>query len=150
MGNLHFEIAIQAPVEKVYATMLADESYRKWTEVFSPGSYYKGSWEKGSTILFLGPGEKGEGGMISRIKENIPEQFVSIEHLGMVKDGVEITSGPEVDSWAGALENYTFEAADGGGTLLKVDMLSSGDANMEQYFNDTWPKALQTLKGLCE
>lgn len=149
MGNLHFEIAIQAPVEKVYATMLADESYRKWTEVFAPGSYYKGTWDKGSKILFLGLGEKGEGGMVSRIKENIPHQFVSIEHLGMIKDGEEITSGPEVDSWVGALENYTFESVDGG-TLLKVDMHSSGDAQMEQYFNDTWPKALQILKDLCE
>ncbi|KAA5537102.1 SRPBCC domain-containing protein [Taibaiella lutea] len=149
MGNLHFEIAIQAPVEKVYNTMLADESYRKWTNPFFPGSYYKGSWDKGAKILFLAPGEQGEGGMVSRIKENIPEQFVSIEHLGMLKDGKEITSGPEVDSWAGALENYTFESVDGG-TLLKIDMHGGEDPNMTQYFNDTWPKALEILKKLCE
>ena len=150
MGTLHFEITIQAPVAKVYSIMLSDEGYRKWTTVFSPGSYYIGSWEKGSKILFLGPNEAGEpGGMVSKIVENVPEQFVSIEHLGMVKDGAEILSGPEVDSWVGSLENYTFETVDGG-TLLKIDMHSSGDTQMEQYFMDMWPKALQLLKELCE
>lgn len=149
MENMHFEIHINAPVKKVYETMLADESYRKWTEAFSKGSYYKGSWEKGSKILFLGEQEGGDSGMVSRIKENIPDKFVSIEHLGMIKDGKEITTGPEVDSWKGALEDYTFEAAEGG-TTLKIDMHGANAPEMEAYFKDIWPKALQILKTLCE
>jgi len=149
MENMHFEIHIDAPVSKVYETMLADESYRKWTEPFSKGSYYKGSWDKGSKILFLAEREGGDSGMVSRIKENIPGQFVSIEHLGMIKNGEEITTGPEVDPWKGALENYTFETTDGG-TTLKVDMHGADDPQMEAYFKDIWPKALQALKALCE
>jgi len=37
--------------------------------------------------------------MVSRIKENIPNRFVSIEHLGMVQAGKEIMSGDKVDQW---------------------------------------------------
>lgn len=147
--KLHFKITIDAPVEKVYASMLDEKKYKEWTAVFNPGSHFKGSWEKGSKILFLGPDEKtGEmGGMVARIKENIPNRFVSIEHLGLVIKGEEVTEGPEVERWAGALENYTFSEEDGR-TLLAVDM----DANDEfaAFFNETWPKALETLKSICE
>lgn len=147
--KLHFEITIDAPVEKVYATMLDEKHYKEWTAVFNPGSHFKGSWEKGSKILFLGPDENtGEmGGMVARIKENIPNRFVSIEHLGLVLKGEEITEGPQVEGWAGALENYTFKDQKGK-TLLLVDM----DANDEfaDFFKDIWPKSLETLKTICE
>jgi hypothetical protein len=145
---LHFEILINATVEKVYRTMLDEIPYEEWTEVFSPGSHYKGSWEKGSKILFLGPDKNGEmGGMVSRIKENIPSKFVSIEHLGIVQNGKEVTTGKDIESWAGSLENYTFEQVNGN-TLLSVDMHSNQE--FKAYFLETWPKALNKLKAICE
>lgn len=128
--------------------MLADKPYREWTSIFNPGSSFKGSWEKGAKILFIGTDAEGnEGGMVSRIKENIPNKYISIEHLGLVGNGKEITSGPEVEAWAGALENYSFEPKDGG-TQLKVDV----DTNKEytSHFDETWPKALEKLKEICE
>jgi len=85
--------------------------------------------------------------MVSKIRENIPNKFLSIEHLGTLKGEEEITSGPEVESWAGALENYTFKS-NNGNTVVEVDM----DSNQEfkSYFMDTWPKALKKLKAICE
>jgi uncharacterized protein YndB with AHSA1/START domain len=148
LQTLHFEIAINAPAEAVYQTMLDKKHYEEWTAEFNPTSRYEGSWEKGSKIVFLGTDEQGNvGGMVSRIKENIPNQFVSIEHLGIIQGDQEITSGSEIDGWAGALENYTFTSA-GEKTLLKVDL----DSNQEfmNYFIDTWPKALNKLKNICE
>ena len=145
---MHFEITINAPAEKVYSTMLDEKHYAEWTAAFNPTSKYKGSWEKGAKILFLGENKDGQSeGMVSRIKENIPNKFVSIEHLGLVQEDKEITSGPAVAGWAGALENYTF-TEENGKTLLSVDV----DANQEykDYFNETWPKALTTLKSICE
>ena len=62
MQKLHFNIEINAPKEKVWNTMLDDKTYRIGTEPFMPGSYYKGNWDKGSKILFLGPGEKRRNG----------------------------------------------------------------------------------------
>jgi uncharacterized protein YndB with AHSA1/START domain len=145
---IHFEIDIDAKPEKVYQTMLDDQHYREWTSVFNPTSYYKGSWDKGSKMLFLGTNDKGEQeGMVSTIKENIPNQYVSILHLGMVSKGKEITTGDEVKNWAGALENYTFLPKDDK-TLLHVDM--DTNAEFKSYFTDTWPKALEKLKSVVE
>jgi uncharacterized protein YndB with AHSA1/START domain len=148
METMHFEIAINAAVEKVYDLMIRDSSYREWTSEFNPTSHFIGSWAKGSKIIFVGTDQDGKtGGMVSRIKENIPNTFISIEHLGLVQEGKEITSGPEVEGWAGANENYTFTAKKGE-TLLSVDL----DAHQDfmTYFTETWPNALAKLKEICE
>ena len=63
MEKLHFKVSINAPVTRVYDTMLGNNSkstYEQWTSLFNPTSTYKGSWGKGSKILFLGVDEKGE------------------------------------------------------------------------------------------
>ena len=128
--------------------MLEDKTYRLWTEAFTEGSYYKGNWNQGSKILFLGPANDGKiGGMVSRIKDNKLHEFISIEHLGEVYDGVEDTTSDRVKVWAGALENYTFINKNGK-TELVVDL----DINEEfiEMFEGMWPKALQKLKSLCE
>lgn len=148
METLHFEIGIDAPAARVYTTMLDEQGYRDWTSEFAPTSFYKGSWEKDSKILFIGVNQEGkQEGMVSRIKENIPNKFVSIEHLGILDGENEITSGPAVDGWAGALENYSFRE-EGGKTIVVVDM----DANeqFKSYFEQSWPKALKKLKEICE
>jgi len=145
---INFEISINAPAEKVFNLMLEDKTYREWTAAFNPSSYYKGSWDKGSKILFVGEDKDGNiGGMVSKIRENIPGKFISIEHLGLVKGEEEITSGAEVEGWAGALENYTFKT-NNGNTVVEVDMDSNED--FKSYFQETWPKALNKLKSLCE
>jgi uncharacterized protein YndB with AHSA1/START domain len=149
MNKLNFSITINAPKEKVWNTMLEDATYRLWTTPFNEGSYYKGDWSKGSKIVFLGPNpETGkEGGMVSRIAENKLYEFISIEHLGMINDGVEDTTSEEVKAWAGSLENYTFKEVNGKTTVL-VDM----DINEEyaEMFKGMWPNALQKLKELSE
>jgi hypothetical protein len=146
--TLHFETEINAKVEKVTRIMFDDTGWREWTSAFNATSHYRGSWEKGSRILFLGIDHEGKiGGMASRIKENIPNKFVSIEHLGSVRGDIEITSEIEVDDWSGAIENYTF-TENNGKTLLEVELDAVED--FLSYFTDTWPKALNKLKEICE
>lgn len=148
MERMKFEISIQAPVEKVYKTTIDPTSYKAWTAEFNPTSYFEGSWEKGSKILFLGTDQEGKvGGMVARIRENTPNKLISIEHYGLVNDGKEITTGPEVESWAGAQENYSF-SQNGNVTVMTAEV----DTNYEyvDYFSDTWPKALNKLKSICE
>lgn len=147
-GVMHFEITIGAKADKVYHSMLDEKTYSEWTSVFNPTSHFKGSWEKGSKILFLGTDHNGnQGGMVSRIKENIPARFLSIEHIGIVENGKEILSGKKVTEWAGALENYTFTEKNGT-TFLEIDV----DVNEDylSYFEATWPKSLDKLKEICE
>ena len=151
MKKLQFKVSINAPVTRVYDLMLginSKSSYEQWTSLFNPTSTYEGSWYKGSKILFLGVDEKGEkGGMVSKIAENIPNQFVSIQHYGLLKGDKEITEGPDVEKWANGFENYTFEE-NNGATTVTVDLDTTED--FLDYMNETYPKALYKLKELCE
>jgi uncharacterized protein YndB with AHSA1/START domain len=155
MQTLHFSILINAPKEKVWNTMLEDETYREWTSAFSPeGSYYEGGWNEGDEILFLGGDGNKEGavsGMISRIKESKPFDFVSIQHLGEIHNGEKKLWYGEGTVNSEAFENYTFEEKDGG-TEVIVDLTASDGFpyNMEEMFKDMWPKALQSLKEIAE
>jgi hypothetical protein len=149
MEKLHFSIVINASREKVWHAMLDDEPYREWTTVFNQGSYYEGSWERGSKILFLGPDPRtGKiGGMVSRIADSRPYEFVSIEHLGLVENGVEDTESEEAKKWAPSYENYTFKEVDGGTEVL-VDVDS--EESMAEEFSKLWPAALEKLKTIAE
>ncbi len=149
METLHFSTFIRAPRQTVWATMLEDATYRQWTTVFMPGSYYKGVWEQGSVIYFLAPDKDGktEGGMVSRVAEVRPFEFVSLEHQGMIMDGVEDYTGPTVQPWIGAHENYTFLEKDGG-TELRIDV--DVDDTARTYMEQAWQKALEILKELAE
>ncbi len=149
MQKSHFEIYINAPKEKVWDTMLGDATYREWTKAFNVGSYYKGDWSQGSKILFLGPNPdgSGEGGMVSRVQENRQYEFVSVEHVGMIQNGVEDTTSEEVKKWIPAFENYTFTEKDGG-TEVSVDLDLADE--YKKMFDEMWPKALLLLKELAE
>lgn len=147
MIALQFKVKISAPTKKVFDQMLNPEGYAAWTKVFNASSHYRGKWEKGAKILFIGTENGKEGGMVSRIREFLPNQFVSIEHYGMLHEGKEITSGPEVEKWAGGLENYSFEKS-GNQTIVSVDIDCAAD--FLNYFEETYPKALETLKQYIE
>jgi len=144
MTNLHYSIQINAPREKVWDAMLDDATYREWTMVFMPGSYYQGDWSEGSKMLFLGPSpESGkEGGMAAIVKEHRPKEFVSLEYHAEIRDGVEV---PMVGD---GFENYTFEDKEGG-TEVSVDLLNLPDEYADM-FNEAWPTALEKLKELSE
>jgi hypothetical protein len=145
MKPMHFSITIRAPKETVWNTMLQQQTYRNWTAEFMPGSYYEGSWEHGEKIRFLGPGGSG---ITSVIAENKPYQFISIKHLGIIKNGTDDMESPEAKAWSSAYENYSF-AQRHGNTELKVE-LSGLPAEFEQDMAALWPKALAKLKSLCE
>jgi len=144
MDKLNFKAVINASPEKVWKVLWADDTYRKWTSAFSEGSYAETDWKKGSKVLFL----DGEGrGMVSRIAENRPNEYMSIEHLGEVKDGVEDTTSEKVKDWAGAHENYTLKKVNGK-TELIVDMDITEE--FKEMFSKMWPVALDNVKKLSE
>lgn len=151
MKKIQYKVTINAAAGKVYDCMLGISSkstYEQWTALFNPTSTYEGTWDKGNKILFIGVDEKGEkGGMVSRIVDNIPNRFVSIQHYGMLKAGEEITEGPDVETWANAYENYTFEE-NNGTTTVTIEMETTEDA--VDCLDQAYPNALNKLKELCE
>lgn len=151
MKILQFKITIDAPVAKVYDTMLGlgdKATYEAWVAEFNPTSTFEGSWEKGAKILFIGTGEDGEkGGMVCEIAENVPNKFVSIRSRGILKGDAEVTEGEEVKGWSGGLENYTFEE-NNGITTVTVDIDTADDS--VDCFKEAYPKALSKLKSIIE
>jgi len=144
MEKQKFKIEINAPREKVWKTLWGNDSYPAWTSAFSEGSHVETDWKKGSKALFLDG--KNEG-MVSTIAENKPNEFMSIKHLGMVKNGIEDTTSEKTKEWAGSLENYSLKEVKGK-TELTVDMDVTDE--YKDYFKETWPKALDKLKELSE
>lgn len=144
MEKLVFSISITATPEKVWNILWADATYRKWTSAFMEGSYAVTDWKEGSKVLFL----DGRGmGMVSRIAVNRPNEYMSIEHLGEVKDGVEDTTSDRVKAWAGAHENYTLKKINDQ-TELTIDMDITKE--FKEMFAQIWPKALANVKTLSE
>ncbi len=139
-----YTVQIQAPRKAVWDVLWADETYRKWTVPFSPGSYAVTDWKEGSKALFLG----AEGsGMVARIATVRELEFMSIQHLGEVHNGVEDTTSEKVKQWAGGLENYTLTEADGITTLVvELDL----PTDFVPMFDKMWPPSLHIVKTLAE
>jgi len=142
--KLQFDIDINAPKEKVWSALWNDATYREWTNAFSEGSYAQSDWKEGSKILFLGA--NGDG-MYSTIQKLIPNEQMTFKHLGVLEKGVEQKTSAQTKEWEGALEEY-FLTESNGKTHLKVTLNST--TQFEQYFRDTFPKAIQKVKEISE
>lgn len=152
MENVQFSIVIDAPKEKIWEVMLGKDTYPLWADVFMPDTYFEGDWSQGSKMLFLAPDEMGKiSGAIFKVKENRPFEFVSLENIGMIKDGEEDVTSPEATMYAGALENYMFKEVDGATEVL-VDLVPvmGIPSEYEETFSEMWHNALQKLKELAE
>jgi uncharacterized protein YndB with AHSA1/START domain len=144
MPKVTFSTTINAPKEKVWRTMLEDPTYRQWTSVFHEDSYAVTDWKEGTKALFLIP--SGDG-MVSRIAAHRPNEYLSIQHLGVVKNGVEDTESEAAKSFGEAFENYSLQETNGVSTLtVEMDMTDE----FRKFFEETWPKALGKLKELAE
>jgi uncharacterized protein YndB with AHSA1/START domain len=139
MEKIEFKTTINAKAEKVWHTLFGIETYPKWTAVFMEGSRVETDWKKGSKALFLG--ENGDG-MVAVIQDNIPNQYMSIKHLGEIKDGKEV-----LQDWGESFENYTLNEKNGETELL-IDMDIIDE--WVDYFQETWPKALAKAKEIAE
>ena len=139
MTTLNFSVSINAPKEKVWDKLWSDASYRQWTSAFMEGSYAETDWQEGSKVLFLSPG--GDG-MFSIIEKKVPYQEMTFKHLGEVKKGVE-----EAKDWEGARESYQLSERDG---TTQVNVKLDTVEDYKDYFDKTFPKALDLLKQISE
>ena len=142
--KLIFSIEIKAPKEKIWNVLLQDDTYRKWTSAFCEGSYAEGSWDEGSKMLFKTP--QGDG-MVSRIILNRPNEIITMEHYGILKDNVEDLESEEVKKWSGSKESYKLEP-NGSKTKLIVEVDITDE--YAEWFKKTWEKALAEVKELSE
>ncbi|ASZ13642.1 SRPBCC domain-containing protein [Chitinophaga pendula] len=146
MKRLSYNISINAPKERVWEVLWQDAYYRQWTAPFSDGSHAVSDWKKGSKVLFLDPKEQG---MLSRIDDLIPNEYMSFRHLGEVKDGKEDFTSAFAQECANneVYENYTLQSVDGK-TNVRVD--TDLPEEYVSMMDGLWPKALQQLKEIAE
>jgi hypothetical protein len=148
MEIIKLSIQINSDKQKVWNALLEDSNYCEWTTEFHPGSHYIGNWEKGSEIKFVAQNNEGNlEGMFSRIKENIEFEFISIEHLGFIKNGIVDTESEEVKKWTPSFENYTLTENDSI-TELTVEMQIAEE--YKSMFEEIWPRALSVIKNISE
>ena len=144
MEKAEYKTKINTSPEKTWNILWDDETYRKWTSVFSEGSFMESDWKVGGRTLFL----DGKGnGMVSTIDAIEPNKFMSFKHLGMIKDGVEDYDSEDVKKWSGSNENYILKSiGDETELLIELDL----DDEYKDYFGETWTKAFEIIKSLAE
>jgi uncharacterized protein YndB with AHSA1/START domain len=145
MITVKFSASVQAPKQRVWYVLWEKSFYEQWTSIFSEGSTVKtDNWKEGTEVQFVDPNGNG---MLSIVAANRQGEYMSFEHIGMIKDGVRDTSSDEVKGWNGAKENYTLRQ-DGDITTLTVEMDTTEE--YKDFFSNTWPKAMDKIKELAE
>jgi len=139
-----YNSVINSTAEKVWNILWDDNAYRKWTSVFSEGSYYSGKLEQGGRIHFL---SKGGDGMYADVIFCVPNSYMLFQHKGEVKKFEEQPLDDKTDEWSGSFESYSLKAADGKTILTAEVDLSPGAI---KFFDDTFPKALAKIKVMAE
>ena len=145
MKTLKYGITINAPVKLVWQKMLSADSYQLWAKAFSSDSQYQGEWEQGTYINFIDP---NMGGTRAYLDEMVPYQKILARHVSMLdKQNQHDTESDFAKKWIGTTEDYTFTEQKG---VTKLTVITITDEAFESMFTDSWPKALELLKNLCE
>lgn len=144
MIKLNYSVKINATPYRVWQSLWQDSNYKKWSSLFSEGSYAESDWKEGSKIQFLTP--EGEG-MFSIIEKSIPNEIMTFRHLGTIKNFVEQPDNDESEEWRDARETYALiENKDE--TILNVTLDSIEE--FKDFFEEVFPKALQKIKSIAE
>lgn len=148
--HLNKSIDINATRERIWNVLLGKETFEDWASGFNPsgGSYFEGDWSKGSTMRFLGPDDQGNtGGMLTKITEHVPGEYVRAEHYGVIGNGQEIFEGEIFDEWIPSVEEYRLT---GGPDTYTLQVQNDVPESYYDHFSSAWDKALARVKELAE
>ena len=145
MKKLEYSIDIDATPQQVWEKMLTQETYKQWTGVAWPGSYFEGTWKLGESLRFISP---SGGGTKARITEFKPyEHILALHEAVILKDNSEDRDSEMAKGWVGTTEAYTFTKTNNG-TRLLVEI--NTNPAWEKMFDEGWGKALAKLKEIAE
>ncbi len=144
LRQLHFSTSINASRGKVWDVLWNENTYSIWTGAFSEGSYAVSKWDEGGKIQFLST--LGDG-MYSTIIKIIPNQEMTFQHIGVIKNFEEMEPDDETRKWSGSQEKYILKQE---GELTILEVFIGVTEDFEDYFNGSFPKALARVKSLAE
>lgn len=142
MKEMQFTVEINTPKEKVWDTLWQDETFREWAGIIDPGTYMVGELKEGNEVQYISA-ENGYG-VTSLVEKLIPNEFLLLRHQADTQD-----TGKQLreKEWTGGKESYTLAEKDGVTTLTAAFDVPP---ELEEYFQDNYPKALERVKGLAE
>jgi uncharacterized protein YndB with AHSA1/START domain len=141
MKEMQFSVEIKATKEKVWDTLWRDETFRQWAGIIDPGTYMSGELKEGNEVEFI----SGNGYGVT----SLVEKLVEGEYLLLIHEADTQGNGEQEreKQWTGGKESYSLSEKDGTTTLT-----ASFDVppELEKYFQDNYPKALERIKELAE
>lgn len=139
---MQFRVEINAPKEKVWDTLWQDETFRQWASIIDPGTYMVGDLKEGNEVQFIS--SSSEYGVTSLVEKLTPNEFLLLRHQADTQGSGKQEREKE---WTGGAESYSLAEKDGVTTLtVAFDV----PPELEEYFKDNYPKALELVKVLAE
>ncbi len=142
MKEMQLFTEIIAAKEKVWDTLWEDATFRQWAGIIDPGTYMKGELKEGSEVEFISA-ENGYG-VTSLVEKVVPNEFLLLRHHADTQDA---GTAERDKQWTGGAETYELSGSSHT-TLLTVTF--DVPTELEDYFKDTYPKALEKVKTLAE
>ena len=100
-----------------------------------------GNLKEGNEIQFI----SGNGyGVTSLVEKLTPNEFLLLRHSADTQDH---GKRERENQWTGGAESYTLAEKNG---ITTVTLASDVPPELEKYFKDTYPKALERVKVLAE
>ena len=142
MKQMQFVVKIQASKERVWDVLWADETFREWAGLIDPGTYMVGELKEGNGVQYISA-ENGYG-VTSLVVSVIPNEYLLLKHQADTQD---VGAREREAEWTGGEESYSLTEQDGTTTLTAAFDVPP---DLEAYFNDAYPKALNRVKELAE
>jgi len=142
MKEMQFVVEIKATKEKVWNTLWEDTTFREWAGIIDPGTYMVGDLKEGNEVQYISA-ENGYG-VTSLVEKLVVNEFLLLSHRADTQD-----TGKQLreEEWTGGKESYSLAEEDGITTLtVSFDV----PPELEEYFNENYPKALERVKTLAE
>ena len=145
MKRIALEHIFEASPDHLWELIVDPDHYRYWTTAFSVGSKFVGDWSQGSPIRFVMEDEDGnESGMLSEVVVSEWPRHISIQHKGLMMNGIEDYDSPETKMWTPAFENYTLEPNGGGQCTFKMEQ--DIPEAYEEEFVANWHQAFDLME----
>lgn len=141
MNQMQFKIDINADKVTVWRTLWEDETFREWAGIIDPGTHMVGDLAEGNEVEFISGNGYGVTSLVAKLTVN---EYALLKHRA---DTQENGTKERDDEWTGGEESYSL-TEEGGVTTLTAAF--DVPAEMEAYFQDAYPKALEQVKALAE
>jgi len=142
MKEYEFSIAVNAPKERVWATLWEDTTFRDWAGIIDEGTFMRGDMKEGNEIEFIS--SVNGYGVTSLIEKLELNAFVLLRHSA---DTIESGQQLRENEWTGGAESYSLTEKNGVTTLTVTTDLPE---EQEETFKSLLPKALARIKILAE